>query len=60
MRKLSYILMLMLLPSFAFAQLGVHRNDFSIGVNGGYNMPVCLRGMYVRNILIPSAPFMAK
>ena len=38
MRKLSYILMLMLLPSFAFAQIGVHRNDFSIGVNGGYNM----------------------
>lgn len=38
MRKLSYILMLMLLPMFAFAQIGVHRNDFSIGVNGGYNM----------------------
>ena len=38
MRKLSYILMLMLLPTFAFAQIGVHRNDFSLGVNGGYNM----------------------
>ena len=38
MKKLSYILTLMLLPSFAFAQIGVHRNDFSIGVNGGYNM----------------------
>ncbi len=36
--KKIFIAILTMLPLCAFAQIGEHRNTFSIGVNGGYNM----------------------
>ena len=36
MRKLLFTISLMMLCAVSYSQIGSHRNDLSIGINGGY------------------------